>query len=159
VDIISSTVDDHRAWFGFCESRLRLLINGLEAPECGVQCFPFAKFYHNNTAQQLKSENLVPDTNLKREEWIGTAARIVFVSSFFVALRFAPMESIDLKQNTLEFACTVNNWEDRKEGMDLVIRHVLHKDLPSYVHESESRQCSTTSLSSPPMKRAKRQIS
>lgn len=84
-------------------------------------------------------------------------ANNTFRSSFFIALRFAQIESIDLKQNTLEFACTVNNWEDRREGMDLVIRHVLSKDLPSYVHQLERPEPSA--ILSSPIKRAKRQRS
>ena len=154
MDIISSTIDDHRAWFGFCESRLRLLINGLEAPESGVQCFPFAKFFHNDAAEQLKS-NVARDGNRKED----TEDIVDFISSFFIALRFSPkIESIDLKPNTLEFTSIVNSWENRKEGMDILINHVLNQDLPSCVHDTESRESSVKSSSSTPpqTKRVKR---
>ena len=152
VDIISSTAEDHRAWFGFCESRLRLLVNGLEAPDCGVQCYPFSRFYHNEASEQSKS-----NTNLNQNDSKVVEGTHVFISSFFIALRFAQIESIDLKQNTLEFSCIVNSWEDRKAGMDLVIKHVLQKDLPSYVHEIDGNEDTHAASSSPyPMKRARR---
>ena len=73
-----------------------------------------------------------------------------WISSFFIGLRFAHIESIDLKPNTLEFCCIVNSFENRRVGMDVSIRHVLQKDLPSFVKESDSIQESS------PMKRAKR---
>jgi hypothetical protein len=59
---------------------------------------------------------------------------------------------MDLKQNTLEFCHVVNSWENRKAGMDLVMKHVLQKNLPAYVHETDDAYVMT-----PPMKKARKQ--
>ena len=40
---ISETEEDHQAWYGICESRLRLLIAGLESPTLGTFAYPYAK--------------------------------------------------------------------------------------------------------------------
>jgi poly(A) polymerase len=128
VNIIASNATDFLEWFRLCESRLRILIAGLESPECGIEVFPFAKFFERNYSTSTKS-----DENCKTE------------SCFFMALRFAfGVENVDLRFCTSEFLHKVNSWEGRRLGMDLTIEHVLRKDLPSFLFESETRGIALT---------------
>ncbi len=111
-------------WFGLCESRLRLLIAGFEFPAIGCSAYPFAKFF-TRTVKDSNEENLIGCT---------------IVTSFFIGLEFAvPLDTVlDLKSCIDEFVNIVNSWEDRKNGMDVTIKHVLQKDLPAYVKEDSS---------------------
>jgi poly(A) polymerase len=123
VNILAANATDFLEWFRLCESRLRILIAGLESPECGIEVFPFAKFFERNYSKSTKS-----DEDCKTE------------SCFFMALRFAfGVENVDLRFCTSEFLHKVNSWEGRRLGMDLTIEHVLQKDLPSFLFESETK--------------------
>jgi len=109
-------------WFRFCESRLRLLIAGMEAPEYGVHVFPFAKFFYQRFDQKGQYLGLgMSDPDCRQ------------TASFFVALRFAyGVETVDLRFCTSEFLHKVNTWDRRRQGMDLTIELVRKGDLPSF---------------------------
>jgi len=109
VNIIGKNEDEFRSWFGLCESRMRVLIAGLESPVVGVRAYPFAKFFH----RKLPSGH---------------------VSSFFIALRFAhSAKRVDLEPLVADFLRIINDWEGRTLGMDLTMYLVLKKNLPSFV--------------------------
>lgn len=118
VNIISSDEDEFRSWFGLCESRMRVLIAGLESPVAGVRAYPFAKFFH------------------RREEGGGD-----YIASFFVALRFAhSARKVDLAPLVADYLQMINAWEGRGPGMDLTIHLVLKKNLPSFVFTASEKQ-------------------
>mmetsp|Transcript_17637 Transcript_17637/g.31895 ORF Transcript_17637/g.31895 Transcript_17637/m.31895 type:complete len:586 (-) Transcript_17637:431-2188(-) len=113
VNIIGTNEDEFRSWFGLCESRMRLLIVGMESPNVGVRAYPFAKFFH------------------RREEG--------YASYFFIGLRFPPgAERVNLEPLVADFLSTVNNWEGRSLGMDLTIHLVAKNNLPSFVFKDSS---------------------
>lgn len=106
---------DFTRWLRFCESRLRLLVTALECPE--MTAFPYS---------QLMRREYTPETS-------NSSSSSSFPEAlFFIGLRFAPtIETIDLKQQITDFLINqINSWEGRKAGMDLMIRHVVRKDLP-----------------------------
>lgn len=115
VDIIASNAEEFRSWFGLCESKMRILIASLESPF--LQAHPFAKFFPNRRGE-------------------------AHVSSFFVALRFSHQaKRVDLGPLVADYLRIVNDWEGRLTGMDLEIRLVLKKNLPSFVFEDEEVKC------------------
>eukprot|EP00557_Chaetoceros_sp_GSL56_P006421 CAMPEP_0176504642 /NCGR_PEP_ID=MMETSP0200_2-20121128/16049_1 /TAXON_ID=947934 /ORGANISM="Chaetoceros sp., Strain GSL56" /LENGTH=785 /DNA_ID=CAMNT_0017904101 /DNA_START=189 /DNA_END=2546 /DNA_ORIENTATION=- len=146
IKIISKTQEDHRTWFGLCESRLRILIAGLESGDHGTHAYPFAKFFtrhcdmNDNATVFQKKQNGRMDKEQHEE---SPRLETQFIATyFFIALRFANgIESVDLIGSCSEFVYSVNSWEGRKEGMDLQINHVLQHDLPTFVYndDSESR--------------------
>ena len=116
VDIIATSEDSFRAWFGLCESRLRILVAAMESDDLGTQCYPFAKCFRR------------VEENDDGEE--------THIASFFVALRFAEgVEDVDLKPNAEEFLYKINSWEGRQQGMDLMIDCLVQNELPSYVFD------------------------
>mmetsp|Transcript_7317 Transcript_7317/g.15954 ORF Transcript_7317/g.15954 Transcript_7317/m.15954 type:complete len:275 (+) Transcript_7317:2-826(+) len=118
INIIATNEDEFRSWFGLCESRMRLLIAGLESPMAGVSSYPYAKFYHR-----------------RKEGHIAT---------FFVALRFARnTKRIDLGPLVADFLRVVNDWEGRLLGMDLTIHLVSKQNLPSFVFAKEDAKDSS----------------
>ena len=94
---------------------MRVLIAGLESPIAGVRSYPFAKFFHRREEDGEK-----------------------YVSSFFVALRFAhSAKRVDLGPLIDDFLQVVNAYEGRGHGMDLTIHLVAKKNLPSFVFSTE----------------------
>ncbi len=127
ISIIASNEKDHRAWFGMCESRLRILIAGLESYT--TKAYPFAKFFTRRVNENLEASNNKSPGNEGEIE-----------TSFFVGLRFADgVDTVDLKSCAAEFVYLANSWVDRKEGMDLKIQHVLQTELPGFVLLDEAR--------------------
>lgn len=125
IRISTENPDDHQAWFGLCESRLRILIAGLESTDHGTIAYPFTKFFQRNMNDSVKRED-------SGEDSISNG----IVTYSFIALRFTEgIESVDIIGCTNEFTYMVNSWEGRKLGMDLRIDHVLQSDLPSFVFE------------------------
>jgi poly(A) polymerase Pap1 len=103
VNITADNGSDFLEWFRLCESRLHILITGLESPERGVEVFPFAKFFDRkyNKAGVLQGAGK-SDEDCKTE------------SCFFLALKFASgVESVDLRCCTSEFLHKVNSWDRR----------------------------------------------
>ena len=136
MSIIANNEEDHRAWFGLCESRLRILIAGLDSVEYGTHAYPFAKFF---TTRSTKEKHHLAQ-GYGSESWNGLKEETPQIAtSFFIALRFSyGIENVDLIDCTAEYSYSVNNWEERKQGMDLCIGHVLQKDLPPFVFKSAS---------------------
>jgi poly(A) polymerase Pap1 len=152
VNIVANNSKDFRSWFGFCEARLRILIVSLESPENGVQAYPFARFFFrkvpllpheqgNGTSSTAIVEKLEDVTSASPTLECLEGSKVVpqeeqYVSSFFVALRFAPnIECIDLTGSAQEMLFKVNSWEDRREGMDMTIEHLMQNQLPAFVFE------------------------
>jgi len=109
---------------------MRVLIAGLESPVAGVSAYPYAKFFQ------------------RRDEG--------YISSFFVALRFAhSTKRIDLGPLVADFLRVVNDWEGRSLGMDLTIHLVSKQNLPSFVfaeEEAKDMRDATSGLAESPSK-------
>lgn len=119
VTINAKNRQDFVEWFRLVESRLRLLINGIETQQ--VHAWPFARFF--DRAYDSTGSYLGPfrtrDENALHE------------SLFFIALRFAPdCDSINLAHLTSDFLFKLNSWEKRKAGMDLKLAYLKSADLP-----------------------------
>lgn len=122
VTIIADNEEDHQSWFGFCESRLRILIAGMDSQSLGMLSYPFAKFFKNvDSNENVKS------------------------TYFYIALRFEyGVENVDTTSCMQEFLYMVNTWEGRKKGMDIKIDHVLQRNLPSFVFDNPSEEKNST---------------
>jgi len=128
IDVSGRTPDDHRRWFGWCESRLRQLVLCLEQPP-EVQAHPHADF-HSWDSWDAGAGG--PGAAL---EGVG------LVTTFFVAVTFAPgMRRADLTPSIQDWVFKVNRWEQRNLGMDLSIRHVRGQDLPDFCLGREGEQ-------------------
>lgn len=100
INTLSPKNDDGKKWFRFVESRLRLLIAGLENPDYGVQAEPYCQFYTNDDNDAQKSETTT--------------------TTFFIALRFQHAV-LDLAPLVREFLYKVHAWEGRREGMHVCL--------------------------------------
>ena len=122
VNITAHTENGFRIWFGLCESRMRLLILGLDTDT--VQAYPFARFFHQRSEDQ-------------------------YIASFFIGLRFAPVvKRVDISSLVTNYLQTVNSFAERTEGMDLTMNLVTKNDLPYYVFEDDKALAEDESIES-----------
>lgn len=125
VNISATHAKDFRTWFGFCESRLRILIASMESPENGIQAYPYSKFFWRGAAAEENEPSIAHEDTSKH------------IASFFIALRFAyAAENVDLTNCAFEFLQIVNSWPDRKDGMELTLDYKLWNELPPFVFEN-----------------------
>ena len=101
--MIGTNEEEFRSWFGLCESRMKLLIVGLESPIDGVQAYPHAKFFHRREKKGM--EGGIDDENIK------------YVTSHFVALRFAhTAKRVDLGPLVMDFCKSLTRLRDASPG-------------------------------------------
>jgi Poly(A) polymerase predicted RNA binding domain len=120
VTIRAGNAEDFMKWFRLCESRLRILIGSLESSQ--ISSWPFAHFMKRG----YTASGVIASGNQ------STGKRCVQETLFFIALRFTlGVGSTNLKQCTSEFLYNhINSWEERKPGMDVLLAHVIQRDLP-----------------------------
>ena len=126
VDVSAHDAAAHRAWFGWCESRLRQLVLCLDQPP-SVQAHPHAEFFEWAAVRGSKERcpRSAATTTPEGGSVIGT--------SFYVALSFAPgVRQADLTASISDWVYRMNMWDRRQPGMDLSINHVRAKNLPAY---------------------------
>lgn len=152
ITIRATNANDFRSWFGYCESRLRVLINSFEShPDMiGVlECYPYAKFFDRIIDNNAGSGE---GSSVGNDDVGGSSSKSnklkdckIFVSSFFMALRFARgVEDVDLTPCARKFLTDVNTWPSRVPGMDINIEHKLQKHLPSFVFATAAKDDSST---------------
>lgn len=113
VDITShSGESNHRRWFSWCESRMRLLIRGIEMPNV-IFCHPITNCYHRklsendeepNVEQMMSQETVEGKCNLPSSTYSSIVLRNGaalpaenFCSSFFMGLTFSNgLRTVDL---------------------------------------------------------------
>ena len=111
VNISAIEEDDFRIWYGLCESRIRLLIGGLESST--VRAYPFAKFFERRDEE---------DDNRR------------YIASFYIGLRFArTIMRVDIGTLVTDYLFAINSFEARTQGMDVTMNVVSKKDLPGEV--------------------------
>jgi len=146
VSISAPNEADHRAWFGFCESKLRILIAPLDSQELKREVYPFAKFFTQTLEQEDENGSCSTDeiNNSKDEDRGESCAYVsspstttVIESNLFIGLQFVE-KRIDLKPYTYEFCNVANNWTSRKDGMDIKIETILQSELPTFVSDQLS---------------------
>ena len=73
--IIAGNEEDHQAWFGLCESRLRILIAGLDSVDYGTHAYPFTKFFvRSRDGCSLAQDDAAGDTRNDAEATTSTTA-------------------------------------------------------------------------------------
>ena len=96
---------------------------GLESKIDGVHAYPYAKFYHRKERRKMTDGN-------------DTSKRLMYVTSHFIALRFAhTAKRVDLGPLVMDFLQVVNSFEGRTSGMDLTMSLIPRKDLPVFVFQ------------------------
>jgi hypothetical protein len=136
VTIRANNAEDFMKWFRLVESRLRILICSLESED--ISSWPFARF--------MKRAYTRTGVVVKGNQTSGTDC--IQEALFYIGLKFAVgVGSSNLKLCTSDFLYNhVNSWEGRKPGMDAVLAHVIHGDLP---FDLINKNLSSNQLASP----------
>jgi poly(A) polymerase len=123
IDISATSELQQRVWFGWCESRLRLLLNSLEQPPF-MFCHPFGNCFNRQTPRGDWGKN-------DKE-----AGGVLYTSSFFIGLSFrAGLRRVDISPSIVDFRNKILQWVDRRPGMNLAISLLGRDAIPSFVHE------------------------
>lgn len=138
VEVTATCAEDHRAWFGWCESRLRLLFLSLEQPPL-IFCHPQANCFHRHITKDFRDDDeiLPASSSLASSAPSMTPEVVGYSSSFFIGLSFrSGMKCVDVNPAIQEFLSRVNSWASKKLGMDLFISAHTKNTLPSFVHST-----------------------
>ncbi|DBA05243.1 TPA: hypothetical protein N0F65_007405 [Lagenidium giganteum] len=124
IQITGASADDFCRWFGWVESRLRQFFLRLEGmPELRIH--PFARFY------DFKEESSGAYVS-----WCFIALSFHFPKPSPTSTTSTTQHKVDLTGAIRDFACYVDQWEERSEGMDLHVDHVRQEDIPQWVKDS-----------------------
>ena len=142
LEVKATSAEDHRAWFGWCESRLRSLFLSLEQPPL-IFSHPQANCFHRHmkrdsidgveteTLSSSASSSFSPSSTLAQSKVVG------YSSSFFIGLSFrSGLKCVDVNPAIHGFVTRVNSWENRKNGMELFISAHTKNTIPSFVHST-----------------------
>eukprot|EP00596_Hydrurales_sp_CCMP1899_P000116 CAMPEP_0119036968 /NCGR_PEP_ID=MMETSP1177-20130426/5024_1 /TAXON_ID=2985 /ORGANISM="Ochromonas sp, Strain CCMP1899" /LENGTH=774 /DNA_ID=CAMNT_0006997563 /DNA_START=278 /DNA_END=2599 /DNA_ORIENTATION=- len=152
VDIFAGNAGDQKNWFGWCESRLRMLILSLEQPPM-IFCHPQAHFYRRRV---ISSTTANDDINVRGDEielnTAGTAEKSMEISSFFIGLSFGNMnfKTADVTPSILDFINRVGIYDKKKQCMEVVVTPCTQDEIPTFVFDVQS-QLSTAASSSLPI--------
>lgn len=160
VNITSQSAEEHRRWFGWCESRLRNLFLLLDQPPM-IGCHPTANCFHSSlerTVLHVDSENEKKSINCNcRDDPCSSStgshmALTLHSSSFFIGLSFnSAARMVDLTPTVVEFRQRVMGWAMRRSSMAIHIHVHLFDALPSFVFNAPALPSSTTGCT--PVKR------
>ncbi|TMW65682.1 hypothetical protein Poli38472_008324 [Pythium oligandrum] len=120
VQITAKDVSDFSKWFGWVESRLRYLIQRLECVQ-HVRPHPFARFY-----------DVCDEKGEVASTWFFVALSF-HVPETTVASSPSPAFQLDLTTAIRDFASYVDQWDQRRGGMDLEIDHMQRQQIPEWV--------------------------
>lgn len=160
----------HRAWSGFIEARLRLLVQRLETEEYIAGAPPYPETF-DVTVKSLSDDDILrahyyseedEEEDKTGEEAVkspsGENDKEAYTTCLYVALSVAPPDPahrgprrLILDPHVHEFNYLTSTWDKKTEDMRLLIRDIRRDNLPNYLF---------TDLPRPPkLKRAKKTMS
>lgn len=152
VDVLANSEDDQQVWYGWIESRIRMLILALEQPP-SIFSHPQANAFHHHIlgipnrlnrqgafdgCEESKDSPNLSTSHLMIEN-PSIPSRVIksytkYVSTFFIGLSFQNgLKCADITPSIQDFAYRVNGWVDRKTGMDMIIKACSPESLPHFV--------------------------
>lgn len=124
VEILGDTEEGHRKWEGWIESRLRFLIQHLEQTPYVKYATPFPKCFQSNV----------------EEDGVVKQYRSSFFLGLTLDLTSNPGEGrpkVDLTPAVSTFTAQVKDWAGKAEAMEVRVRNLRRKNLPSYVFDGK----------------------
>ena len=136
VEVSSMNKEDFDVWEGWVHSRMRLLVKNAGLV---VDIRPWPKAFRPPAENISAHEN--GDTDLKKssEEYkcfyfLGLAKKKAPTTYSYGQTLVLPQSKVDLTPAVNDFAHKVKDWAERKEGMDISVKHILHKHLPPWLN-------------------------
>eukprot|EP01087_Luapelamoeba_hula_P004174 TRINITY_DN1411_c1_g1_i2.p1 TRINITY_DN1411_c1_g1~~TRINITY_DN1411_c1_g1_i2.p1 ORF type:complete len:851 (+),score=162.20 TRINITY_DN1411_c1_g1_i2:490-3042(+) len=122
IDIFSDTPENHRKWYGWVESKLRVLIKKLE------KTVPLLIYAHPHPT----SFELPPATPNEK---------LPHTANFFIGLEFQPTkgQNVNLTPAVSDFTLFLKGWALRNASMDVRVNVKKWQELPDAVYGTGSR--------------------
>ena len=156
IDIQAQNEDDKRLWFGWVESRIRLLIIGLEGMDGGIlHVHPIANVFHHDPTPLDTEDVAKSDLNAVQLEVTPPRKTIPTlientsnerslqhpaISTFFMGLTLnGPVGyKLDLTEVIEQFILKCKYWSGMKHGMSLNIHFIAYDEVPLWVLEAKA---------------------
>ena len=133
IDILSSkNIHIHRQWFSWCESRIRLLIRGLEVPNY-IYCHPISNCYHRETTGNNSDLYQFNDGSCHE------GSTETYLSTYFFGLTFtSEHRTADITMSVLDFLNRVNTWEKKQGNMKASVQVIYPRYIPEFAFQFAS---------------------
>lgn len=118
VEVVADSKEDFEVWEGWVHSRLRLLI---KSAGMMVDVRPWPKAFNSSDKVQNSCTYFMGLSKKKAPSSFGYGQTLII-----------PQSKVDLTPAVNEFAHKVKEWEQRKAGMDIHVKHILQKSLPDW---------------------------
>ncbi|KAL0589657.1 hypothetical protein ABG067_002206 [Albugo candida] len=156
VDVYTTNREDEQAWCGFCESRIRKLIESLAYIPmlCHLRAFP--KRFPLSFADEDHDENIETPTDRKNDVKETSKYGACFYVGFDIDRRQLRSREVSIDSSVDYFKHNdLYRWNKRSESMDVRITPVLWKNLPEYVFEEMGGRVVAKSIRREYLKRKK----
>lgn len=149
VEVTASTKEDFEVWEGWVTSRLRLLIRSAGNM---VDVRPWPKAFKppvdepppsaaETSGQQGENGAASADANggtgPRCFYFIGLAKKRAPQPYQYGQGLVIPQSKVDLTPAVNDFAHKVKDWAERKQGMDIFVKHLLQRSLPEWVKKAK----------------------
>lgn len=132
VEVYTTKEDEEQAWCGFCESRIRKLVEGLayNPPLCHLQAFP-KKFPLSFVENQSAASPTDAGSDAKANKY-----GVCFFVGFDINRRLLHSREVSIDNSVEYFKHNdLYRWNKRTTSMDVKITPVVWKGLPDCVFE------------------------
>lgn len=140
VEVVAANQEDFDVWEGWVHSRMRLLIKSA-GMMVDVRPWPKAFKPPASQPQQQVEEGGGADPQQQQQQaqqlrcfyFMGLSKKKPQVYNSYSQAMIIPQSKVDLTHPVNEFAFKVKEFEHRREGMDITVRHLLQRQLPDWL--------------------------
>ena len=129
VEVTAANKDDFELWEGWVHSRMRLLI---KSAGMMVDVRPWPKAFRPDTETDVH-ESGGDGTGPQSFYFLGLSKKRAPTTNQYGQALIIPQSRVDLTSAVNDFAHKVKDWPERKPGMDIFVKHLLQRSLPTWV--------------------------
>jgi poly(A) polymerase len=145
VEVTAGSQEDFEVWEGWVHSRMRLLIRSAGNM---LDVRPWPKAFRPPPPEPQDAggggkgggEGAAAAAGPRCLYFIGLAKKRPQTSYHYSQAMVIPQSKVDLTGAVNEFSHKVKDWDQRRAGMDIVVRHVTAKALPPWVRASLAKK-------------------
>lgn len=150
VEVVASCKEDFEMWEGWVHSRMRLLIKSagmmvdvrpwpkaFRPPDQQPQALAAAAAAAAVEAADGQQQAAVTPPQPRCLYFMGLSKKKAQMYSQYNQALVIPQSKVDLTSPVNEFAHKVKEWDQRREGMDIAVRHLLQRQLPDWVRPAK----------------------
>lgn len=139
VEVTAANKDDFEKWEGWVGSRMRLLIRSAGMM---LDVRPWPKPLKPPASQDALANDESTAMNGAADKtsatprcfyYMGLSKKRPQTNYQYGQAMIIPQSKVDLTSTVNEFAHKVKEWSDRKPGMEIYVKYILHKGLPTWV--------------------------